>query len=48
MNEIKVGKYLIGKKHKVKFVAELGVNHLGNFDTALKMIDDAIDAGSDT
>tara|TARA_Y100000768_G_C23913347_1_gene651102 strand:+ start:370 stop:1218 length:849 start_codon:yes stop_codon:yes gene_type:complete len=45
--EVKIGTKIIGKNHKVKFVAELGVNHLGNFDRAIKMIDSAIEAGSD-
>ena len=29
------------------FIAELGVNHLGNFDRAVEMVDKAIEGGSD-
>ena len=47
MSEVKIGKSIIGKKHDVKFVAELGVNHLGNFERAIKMIDEAYDSGAD-
>jgi N,N'-diacetyllegionaminate synthase len=46
-NEVKIGSKTIGPKHTVKFISELGVNHLGNFETAIKMIDSAIKAGSD-
>ena len=37
----------IGDDEGVKFIAELGVNHLGNFERALKMIDSAINGGAD-
>ena len=47
MSEVKIGKSIVGKKHDVKFVAELGVNHLGNFERAIKMIDEAHDSGAD-
>ena len=47
MNEVKIANQIVGPKHEVKFIAELGVNHLGNFEIAKKMIDSAIEAGSD-
>ena len=37
----------IGDSENVKFIAELGVNHLGDFDRAIKMIDSAHKAGAD-
>ena len=37
----------IGDEEKVPFIAELGVNHLGNFDRAVEMVDKAIEGGSD-
>ena len=30
--EIKIGNTLIGDYHEPKFISEIGVNHLGNFD----------------
>lgn len=47
MKTIKVGKHKIGNDQKVRFVAELGVNHLGSYKTAIEMIDKSIEAGSD-
>jgi len=47
LKEVKIGKKFIGPSQSVKFVAELGVNHLGCFDRAIKMIDSAIKSGSD-
>ena len=37
----------IGNGERVPFIAELGVNHLGNFDRAIEMVDKAIEGGSD-
>ena len=37
----------IGDGFEVKFTAELGVNHLGDFDRAKNMIKSAVDGGSD-
>ena len=47
MNEVKIGNKVVGKNTSVKFTAELGVNHLGNFDRAKQMIKSAVNAGSD-
>ena len=46
MKEVKLGK-IIGENQTVKFVAELGVNHLGDFERAKEMIDSAINSGAD-
>ena len=37
----------IGDGHEVKFTAELGVNHLGDFNRAREMIKSAVEGGSD-
>jgi sialic acid synthase SpsE len=47
MKEVKIGNQVIGTKHNVKFIAELGVNHLGDFERAKQMIDSAILGGAD-
>lgn len=44
---IKIGDRLVGKGQPVFIVAEAGVNHNGNFDLAIKLIDAAADAGAD-
>ena len=36
--EIKIGNTLIGDYHEPKFISEIGVNHLGNFDRMKNMI----------
>lgn len=41
------GPYVIADDQPVRIVAELGVNHLGDFDRALAMIDAAVEAGAD-
>ena len=37
----------IGDGHEVKFTAELGVNHLGDFNLARDMVKSAVEGGSD-
>ncbi|MEK7598948.1 MAG: N-acetylneuraminate synthase [Patescibacteria group bacterium] len=44
---IKIGNRLIGKGWPVFVIAEAGVNHNGNFDLAIKLIDAAAEAGAD-
>lgn len=44
---IKIDNRYIGKKEPCFIIAEAGINHNGNFDTAIKMIDEAVDAGVD-
>lgn len=41
------GPYTLGDTHPVCVVAELGVNHLGDFDRMIDMIDAAVDSGAD-
>ncbi|TAL67548.1 MAG: polyhydroxyalkanoate biosynthesis repressor PhaR [Bacteroidetes bacterium] len=45
MNQIKIYNRLIGEAHKPFVIAEIGINHEGNFDLAIKMIDEAHKAG---
>ncbi len=44
MNEIMIGKRKVGDGHAPLVVAEVGINHEGSVDKALKMIDAAVDA----
>ena len=44
---VEINKIKIGDDQNVRFIAELGVNHLGDFDRAIKMIDSAKKAGAD-
>ena len=44
--EIKIGNTLIGENHPCFIIAEAGVNHNGNIDIALKMIDKAKEIGA--
>jgi N-acetylneuraminate synthase len=43
--ELRVGKRVIGPGHSPLVIAEIGINHEGNFDKAIQMIDDALAAG---
>ena len=47
MAELKIGTRAIGRGHPVYFIAEAGSNHNRNFDTALRLIDVAAEAGAD-
>jgi len=47
MNEIKIKDRTIGGKNPCFIIAEAGVNHNGDVDTAKKMIDAANEAGAD-
>ncbi|MEW5870898.1 MAG: N-acetylneuraminate synthase family protein [Chloroflexota bacterium] len=47
MPVIKIGDRLVGDGHPCYVIAEIGVNHNGFLDLALKLIDVAIDAGAD-
>ena len=44
---LKIGDRLIGDDHPTYVIAEIGVNHNGLLDLALKLIDIAADAGAD-
>lgn len=43
--EMSIGGRLVGPEHPPLVVAEIGVNHEGSMEKAIRMIDDAIDAG---
>lgn len=47
MDTITINNRTIGAGHPTLVIAELGVNHNGDFDTALRMIDAAHQAGAD-
>lgn len=47
MPQIKIGERLIGDDQPTYIIAEIGVNHNGLLDLALKLIDVAADAGAD-
>lgn len=47
MPYIKIGDRLIGDNQPTYIIAEIGVNHNGFLDLAIKLIDVAIDAGAD-
>lgn len=44
---VRFGPLTVGDGHPVTIVAELGVNHLGDFARMVAMIDAAVDAGAD-
>ncbi|MDP8297926.1 MAG: N-acetylneuraminate synthase family protein [Candidatus Orphnella occulta] len=45
MNEIKIGSRKIGIAYKPFVIAEIGINHEGDFAKAMKMVDDAHSVG---
>lgn len=45
--EIKIGKRYVGDGHPTYIVAEIGINHNGNLDTAIELIKQAKDVGAD-
>ena len=47
MTEVEVGSRLIGDGHPAFVVAEIGSNHDGDLDQALRLIDISADAGVD-
>lgn len=47
MNDLKIGNFEIKEHSKVFIIAEAGVNHNGQLDLALKLIDAAASAGAD-
>ena len=44
---LRIGSHLIGNGHPCFIVAELGANHNGDLDTAIRMIEAAKGAGAD-
>ena len=47
IREIKIGNRAVGDGHPAYIIAEIGINHNGDLDTAKKMIDAAVHAGAD-
>src|SRR3989338_8569939 len=47
MEDVRIGNHLVGTKHPVYIIAEIGLNHQGDINLAKKLIDIAVDAGSD-
>lgn len=47
MNEFSIGTRLIGSAHPPLVIAEIGINHEGDLSKALRMIDDAAEAGAE-
>ncbi len=45
MNELKIGDRKIGPNYAPLVIAEIGINHEGSFDKAMKMVDDAFVSG---
>lgn len=46
-NELVIGSRLVGKKHPPLVIAEIGINHEGSMQKAIRMIDDAVKSGAD-
>ena len=46
-NEFSIGKRKIGEKHPPLVISEIGINHEGDIDLAIKMADEAINAGAE-
>jgi len=47
MPEIKIGDRLVGDGHPTYVIAEIGVNHNGILDYAIRLIDASVEAGAD-
>ena len=47
MSEIKIGNRLVGDGHPCYIIAEVGINHNGDINTAKKLIDAAVAAKCD-
>lgn len=45
--EFKIGNRMIGENHPPVVIAEIGINHAGSIDLAIKMVDDAIKHGAE-
>ena len=47
MAEFKIAARLVGDNHPPVVIAEIGINHEGSLETAIQMVDAAIDAGAE-
>ena len=43
---IKIGSYLVGDDEPCFIIAEIGINHNGDIETAKKLIDASVEAGA--
>ena len=46
-NNVKIGDLDVGDEAPIRLIAELGVNHLGDYGRMIEMIDAAIESGAD-
>ena len=44
-DQFKIGDRTVGENYPPLVIAEIGINHEGNIEKALRMVDDAIEAG---
>ena len=44
---LQIGKNLIGDDHPVYVIAEIGINHEGNYETAKMLLEKAVESGAD-
>ncbi len=47
MKKFKIGKFTVGNNYPPLIIVELGINHNGNLDLAIEMVDQAILAGAE-
>ena len=47
MNQIKIGKRIVSVYHKPLIIPEIGINHNGSLETAIKIVDAAKRAGAE-
>ena len=45
MNPVKIGDFLVGDGYPCFIVAEIGINHNGEVETAMRLIDAAVFSG---
>ena len=44
---MKIGRHSVGDTSKVFIIAEIGMNHNGSYNNAIKLIDEAVEIGAD-
>ena len=47
MNPVRIGNFFVGDGYPCFIVAEIGINHNGEVETAMRLIDAAVFAGCD-
>ena len=43
--QFNIGERTVGENSLPLVIAEIGINHEGNFEKAIRMVDDAVEAG---